>query len=242
MSDYIIVLISVFLVLVIVLITSKYYDIETFASSTNTKNKKSKTKLFSFPDGQFFKIKADDALCLDVEYDVTLDVIRAVVKPSSESIGQEWYQKDGRIFNKLNHLALSVYRDVKADGVPVYLTVPRQTNGQYWIIDDMGVIRSRLFGGKLSFPDSIPSTQTGKKGKKSNAESTVNTNIIPVNVSKVPHTTRKWEIINTGEISPKVEPTVKHPTVDEIKQSHRDSMKQKLTSILNKLDAKISKK
>jgi len=149
---------------------------------------------------------------LDVEFDHDSDITKPILSPLSNSLGQQWYQKDGKIYNRLNHLVLSVYKDIKADGVPIFLTISRHTNGQYWIIDDSGIIRSRLTGGRLSY-------------------SINNENIvIKLNSSRsVDGFLQNWIVENTNEsvieskltTEPKIDPQY---TNEHIKELHKQSM------------------
>ena len=179
------------------------------------KNKKSKGKV-----NDSVKNNDETFYYLDVQFDHANDITKPILVPPSNSLGQQWYQKDGKIYNRLNHLVLSVYQDVKADGIPLFLTVSRNTNGQYWIIDDLGVIRSRLNGGRMSYSKN-------------------NDNIvIKLSSSRVVEGyLQYWNIEITNElveINP-VTPSTTKPDINTINQNIKQSHKLKVKNMLEKL-------
>jgi hypothetical protein len=136
-------LILILIAIYFIYLINKTYEkkeIEFFQSALNSQ----------FPDNSYFTISYGD-LYLAAIYDKAAGFVRAVVQPRNyiEKL-QEWEFYNGRLINRANQNALAVYKDVKADGTPVALTSLQETNGQFWIIDSSGIIRSRLSGGKLS--------------------------------------------------------------------------------------------
>ena len=164
------VLITIFIVLLIYY----YYhnNIDTFTDKIEEKKEKEKKKdylllpkkskykipaedfgmiVHTFPNNNYFTI-SNDGLNLSCEYDKTNKIIRAVLETSdSKNLLQQWQYNDGTLINRSNHLHLAVYNNIKGDNIPLYLTNPDQTNGQYFSLDNEGIIRTRLSGGKISY-------------------------------------------------------------------------------------------
>jgi hypothetical protein len=136
-------LILILIAIYFIYLISKTYEkkeVEFFQSALNSQ----------FPVNKYFTISYGD-LYLTSIYDKASGFVRAVVRPRNyvEQI-QEWEFFNGRLINRGTQSVLAVYQDAKADGIPVALTTPKETNGQFWMIDNNGIIRTRLSGGKLS--------------------------------------------------------------------------------------------
>ena len=210
-------LILILIAIYFIYLINKTYEkkeIEFFQSALNSQ----------FPDNSYFTISYGD-LYLAAIYDKAAGFVRAVVQPRNyiEKL-QEWEFYNGRLINRANQNALAVYKDVKADGTPVALTSLQETNGQFWIIDSSGIIRSRLSGGKLSI------------------NPTTSNVVIKISRGLTGNWYQNWTITPTDVIDPakNLKPVPEDPVKREerIKTKQKKSTKKLLTGlkkIINKL-------
>ena len=253
MIEYIV----LFLVILAYIIVKSDVKIENFETKTDIAKKIKETRLIKekskykipseevgkqvkdFPTNNYFTISSDGNN-LDIEYDKVNKLLRAVVKPIEvKKESQLWYYTDGKIVNKSNHVFLTLYSDVKADGIPVHLTTEKKTNGQYWLIDDEGVIRCRLSGGKLSYHNKQSEYLKQKKSKLSGTDrqkESVNSHVF-LKLGKGLNTgyNQKW-ILTTKEViddtPAPIDPIINDTMILEAKKNRNINFLKKLKKIL----------
>jgi hypothetical protein len=193
-------LILILIAIYFIYLISKTYEkkeFEFFKSALNSQ----------FPDNKYFTISYGD-LYLGAVYDKAAGFVRVIaqLRNYNEKL-QEWEYYNGRLINRANQNALAVYKDAKADGIPVALTSLQETNGQFWIIDNEGIIRSRLSGGKLSVS---PTTMNA---------------VIKISRGLTGNWYQTWTITPTDVIDPAKD--LKPVPEDPIKREERIKTKQK---------------